>query len=145
MKKQIPETFEPTARKLTKVKDSTKKSRIFRKSDFETEKQQKIVPVEIDSADGNDFKQNIGVFSNICKSSDLLREPFGSIKRSNKSLGTDEDDTGRAKILRVFICTLGGDELKIDEDVYDLTAGIQKLYLRQDILQDKRKKKKTIF
>ena len=66
----------------------------------------------------DDIKHNKRATSKTSKNSDLLRETLVSLMKSHKSLGTYQDDTGRATYVRVPINKLGGDKVSVSKIFY---------------------------
>ena len=101
----------------------TKKLEVFKKSDSENENTQEIVTVEKDSDISEDENDNIQTriraLTNSSKFSIPMRETLASLMKSSNSSKREKDDSGRAKILSAPINTMGGDEMKMKDVVYD--------------------------
>ena len=84
---------------------------IFTKSASENENQQVLVLVEIDSdysEDDNDLTANSRALSISSIFIMSKRDTLGSAMKGRNSLKKEQDDSGRAKILRVPIYISGG-------------------------------------
>ena len=65
----------------------------------------------------DDIRANIRPLLNIAKSGAIMRETLGSLMKSRNSLRNEQGEKGRATVLGVPICTLRGDEIKINDNV----------------------------
>ena len=97
---------------------------IFNKRDSEYKNQQEIVHNKIEADHENDdIESNIRVLPNYIQ---LMRETFGSLMRSRKSLGKEQDDLGRATIFGVPIQVTSSNSLKTTDNHNNLTDEIHK-------------------
>ena len=104
---------------------------VIKESDSQKEKNQEIVPVEIDSdnSEGDNTKNNIRVLPNNSIFSDLtldLKLMIKTLGRLMSSANSLKKTFSGATILGVPIYTLGGDKLRIRDNGYDLTPEIYK-------------------
>ena len=88
-------------------------------SNSENEKNQEVVPVEIESEDEN-IQTNLRAFRNSSMFSDQMTKTFGRLMSSSNSLRIKPSPSG-ATILEVPSITLGGDRIQIKDIIYDLT------------------------
>ena len=120
---KLAESFLPIPKKLETFNDSTKKlGEILQKSSSENENNQEIVPVEIESEDGNN-QPNIGALPNSSIFIDLMTKRLSRLMSSLNSLKTIFSPPG-AIILGVPIYTLGGDKLRTRDNDCELTPEI---------------------
>ena len=106
-----------------KLDDTTKKlGDVFKKSN--SENNQEIVPVEIESEDEN-IKTNSRVLPNSAIFNELMRKTLGRLLSSLNSLKIKSSPSG-APTLGVPIYTIGGDKLRIRDIDYELTPEIFK-------------------
>ena len=119
---KLAESLSPITKKLKK---STKKiSEVIKESNSENENNQEIVPVEIESEDEN-IQPNLRALPNSSLFSDQMTKTLGRLMSSANSLKIKSTSSG-ATIHGVPIYTLGGDTIKIKDNVYDLTPEIYK-------------------
>ena len=117
---KLAESLSPITKKLEEVNKSTKKiGDVIKESNSENEKNQEIVPVEIESEDEN-IQTNLGALPNSSIFSDQMTKTLGRLMSSANSLKITSSPSG-AKILGVPIYTLGGDRIQIKDNVYDLS------------------------
>ena len=110
--------------KLDQVNESTRKlGEVVKKSNSENNRE--VVPIEIDSEDDNN-KSNLRALRNSNKFSTNMMETLGAPMKSKNTLKLIQDDSARASILGIPIHTLGGDRIRINDDIYDLTPEIYK-------------------
>ena len=118
---KLAESLSPITKKLDKVNESTKNlGEVNKESNSEIENNQEIVPVENGSEDEN-IRTNPRALTNSNKFSTLMTETLGTSMNSKISLKLTQDDLDRALILGTPIYTLGGDRIRINDIVYDLT------------------------
>ena len=114
---KIVESLSPITKKLDEVNKSTKKvSEVIRESNSENAIIQEIV--EIESEDEN-IQTNLRTFPNSSIFSEIMSETLGRVMSSLNSL--KKPSPSGATILGVPIHTLGGDKLRIRDNVYDFT------------------------
>ena len=97
---------------------------VIKESNCENEKNQEIVPFEIESEDEN-FQTTLRAHPNSSFFSELLTKKIGSLMSSFNSLRIKPSPCG-STVLGVPIYTLGGGKLRIRDNVYDLTPEIYK-------------------
>ena len=125
---KLAESLSPITKKLAKVHKSTKKlGTVIKESNSENEKNQEIVPVEIesDNSEGDNINPNIRALPNSSLFSDIMTRTLGRLISSANSLRIKASSTGPT-ILGVPVHTLGGDRIEINENIYDLTPEIYK-------------------
>ena len=98
--------------------------KIIKESNSENENNQEIVPVEIESEDGN-FQSSLGAHPNSFIFSDLMTKTLGSLMSSSNSL-RKKSSPSDATTLGVPIYTVGGDKLRTRDNDYELTPEISK-------------------
>ena len=119
---KLAESLSPITKELKK---STKKiSEVIKESNSENEKNQEIVPVEIESEDKN-IQTNLRALPNSSMFSDQMTKTLGRLMSSANSLKIKSTPSG-ATILGVPIYTLDGDTIQIKDNIYDLTPEIYK-------------------
>ena len=124
---KLAQSFSPITKKLEEVNGSTKKSgKVGKESSSENENYQKVVPVEIESEDET-FQTSISNLPNSKNFSTVMTETLGALMNSRISLKLIQIDSGRASILGVPFYTLGGNRIKMNDSVYDLTPEIYKV------------------
>ena len=106
-------------------------SEVIKESNCEKEKNHETVPVEIDSEDSeNENKDNkIGIkaLPSSFKFSDLMKNTIGELMSSKNSSKTNQDErTGGASINGTPVLIIGGDSMKIKDNVYEMTPEIHK-------------------
>ena len=106
--------FSPITKKIEDFNECTKKLR----------EKQKLVPIE-----NKNLQTNITSLPNRSKFSNNVMETLGALMNSCKYLNLIQHDWGRTSILGISIHTLGGDRLKIDDNSYDLTPEVYKIYV----------------
>ena len=117
---KLAESLSPVNKKLEEVKKSTKKiSEVIKESN-----NQEIVPVEIESEDKT-IQTNLRALPNSSIFSELMSKTLGRLMSSLNSLKIKHSPSG-ATILGVPIYTLGGDKLRIRDNVYELIPEIYK-------------------
>ena len=79
----------------------------------------------MDSDDDNN-KSNLIARPNTIKFSTNMMETLGALMNSKSTLKLIKDHSGRASILRIPIHTLGGDRIRINDNISDLTPEIYK-------------------
>ena len=122
---KLAESLSPITKKLDKINKSTKKIRkVIAPSNYESENNQEIVPVEIESEDEN-IQTNLRALPKSSMFSDQMKKTLGRLMSSANSLKLDTTPSG-ATILGVPITTLGGDKLRIHGNDYELTPEIYK-------------------
>ena len=122
---KLVESLSPKTKKLDKINKSTKKIRkVIAPSKSESENNQEIVPVEIESEDEN-IQTNLRALPNSSMFSDQMTKTLGRLMSSANSLKLKSTPSG-ATILGVPIYTLGGDTIQIKGNDYDLTPEIYK-------------------
>ena len=122
---KLAESLSPFTKNLD---ESAKKiSAVINPSNSENENNQEIVPVEIesDNSEGDNTNPKIRALPNSSLFSDSMTKTSGKLMSSANSLGIKPSPFG-ATILGVPIYTLGGDRIKINENIYDLTPEIYK-------------------
>ena len=120
----------PITNTLDEVNQSNKKiSEVIKESRSENENNREIVPVEIDSdnSEGDNTKLNIRALPNSSIFSDLMTKTLGRLMSIPKFLKIKPSSSG-ATILGVPIYTLGGAELRIRDNDYDLTPEIYEAF-----------------
>ena len=121
---RLAESLTLITKKLEEVNKSTKKlGDVLKESKFENENYEEIVPVEIDS--DNSEGDNKRALPNSSILSELMPNTLGSLLSSYNSLRIKPSPYGPT-ILGVPIYTLGGDKLRIRDNVYELKAEIYK-------------------
>ena len=122
---KLAESLSPITKKLDKINKSTKKIRkVINPSNSENENNQQIVPVEVESEDEN-IQTNLKALPNSSMFIDQMTKTLGRLMSSANSLKIKSTPSG-ASILGVPIYTLGGDRIKIKDNIYDLTPEIYK-------------------
>ena len=122
---KLAESLSPITKKLDEVNKSTKKiSEVIKESNSESENNQEIVPVEIESEDEN-IQTTLRALPNSSMFSDQMTKTLGRLMSSANSLKIWSTPSG-ASILGVPISTLGGDRIQIKDNIYDLTPEIYK-------------------
>ena len=122
---KLAESLSPITKKLEEVNKSTKKiGEVIKESNSESENNQAIVPVEIESEDEN-IQTNLRALPNISMFSDQMTKTLGRLMSSANSLKIISTPSG-ASILGVPINTLGGDRIQIKDNIYDLTPEVYK-------------------
>ena len=122
---KLAESLSPITKKLEEVNKSTKKiGDVIKGSNSENEKNQEIVPVEIESED-EDIQTNLRALPNSSIFSDQMTKTLGRLMSTTNSLKIISTPSG-ASILGVPINTLGGDRIQIKDNIYDLTPEIYK-------------------
>ena len=120
---KLAERLSTLTKKLDTINDSFKNlGEIIKESYSENENNQVVVPVEIESEDEN-FQTNLRVLSNSSIFRELLTKPLGSLMSSSNSLKMKPSPSDPT-ILGVPKYTLGGDKLRIRDNVSDLTPEI---------------------
>ena len=115
---KLTESLSPITKKL---EESTEKiTKVINPSNSESENNEEVVPVEIDSEEENN-QINPRALPNSNKFSSLMTETLSALMHSKNSLKLVSDDSGRVTTLGVRINTLGGDRIQIYENIYDLT------------------------
>ena len=97
---------------------------VIKESNSENEKNQEIVPVEIESEDEN-IQNSLRALPNSSMFSDQMTKTLGTLMSSLNSLKILASPSGPT-IPGVPIYTLGGDTIQIKDNVYDLTPEIYK-------------------
>ena len=118
---KLAESLSPITKELDEVNKSTKK---IGEANSENANNQEIVPVEIESEDEN-IQINLRGLPNSSIFSELMSKTLGRLMSSLYSLKIKPSPSG-ATILGVPIYTLGGDKLRIRDNVYELTPEIYK-------------------
>ena len=120
----ITKSLSPKTKNLEEFNQSTKKTCDVIK-ETNSENNQAVVPVEIDSDNSEDdnTKPNIRALPNSSIFSDLMTKTLGNLMSSSNSLKIKSSPSG-ATILGVPIYTLGGDKLRIRDNDYELTSEI---------------------
>ena len=114
---KLAESLSPITKKLD---ETTKKlGDVIKESNSENEKNQEIVPVEIESEDEN-IQTRLRALPNSSMFSDQMTKTLGRLMSSANSLKITATPSG-ASILGVSIYTLGGDTIRIKGNDYDLT------------------------
>ena len=122
---KLAEFLSPITKKLDTITKSTKEiGEVIKSSNSENEKNQDIVPVEIESEDEN-IQTNLGALPNSSMFSDQMTKTLGRLMSSSNSLRIKPTPSG-ATILGVPINTLGGERIQIKDNIYDLTPEIYK-------------------
>ena len=122
---KLAKSLSPITRKIDEVKEISKKIRdVNKKSNSGNENNQDVVPIEIKSQD-EDIQTNLRALPNSSIFSDLMTKTIGSLMSSSNSLRIKASPSGPT-ILGVPIFTLGGDRIRIHDNVYDLTPEIYK-------------------
>ena len=142
---KLAESLSPITKKLD---ESTKKvSEVIISSNSEKENVQEIVPVEVeleDSEDENiDNKLGIKALPNSFKFSDLMKNTTNKLLSIKKSLKIDQDKGTSIKGIPVLI--LGGDSLKIGDNVYETTPEIHKALSSTGYTGENMKNENDIF
>ena len=99
-----------------------KKQDFIKESNSENQNNQEIVPVEIES-ENEKIQTNLTALPNSSIFSDLMTKTLGRLMSCPNSLKIKPSSSG-ATILGVPIYTLGGDKLRILDNVYGLTPEI---------------------
>ena len=97
---------------------------VIKESNSENEKNQEIVPVEIESEDEN-IQTSLRALPNSSMFSDQMTKTLETLMSSLNSLKILASPSGPT-ILGVPIYTLGGDRIQIKDNIYDLTPEIYK-------------------
>ena len=113
---KLAESLSPITKKLGEV---------IKKSISENKNNQEIVPLEIESEDEN-IQTSLRALPGSYIFSDLLTKTLGRLMSSPNSLKIKSSPSG-ATVLGFPKYTLGGDKLKIRENVYDLTPKTYKV------------------
>ena len=122
---KLAERLSTLTKKLDTIKDSFKKlGKFIKESNSENENNQVVVPVEIESENEN-IQTNLRVLPNNSIFRELLTKTLGSLMSISNSLKIKPSPSGPT-ILGVPIYTLGGDKLRIRDNVSDLTPEISK-------------------
>ena len=122
---KLAESLSPFTKKIDEVNKSTKKiSEVIKESNSENANNQEKVPVEIKSEDGN-IQTNLRALPNSSIFSESISKTIGRLMSSLNSLKIKSSPSG-ATILGVPIYTIGGDKLRIRDNVYELTPEIYK-------------------
>ena len=122
---KLAESLSPITKELDEVNKSTKKiGDVIKEANSENANNQEIVPVEIESEDENN-QINLRALPNSSIFSELMSKTLGRLMSSLNSLKIKPSPSG-ATILGVPIYTLGGDKLRIRDNVYELTPEIYK-------------------
>ena len=122
---KLAESLSPITKKLEEVNKSTKKlGDILKKSNSETENNQEIVPVDIESEDES-IQTNLRALPNSSILSESRTKTLGRLMSSANSLKITSTPSG-ASIFEVLIITLGGDRIQIKDNIYELTPEIYK-------------------
>ena len=117
---KLAESFSRITKKSEEINQSTKNlGEGIKKSNFEIENNQKIVPIEIESEDET-FQTNLRALPNSSIFSELMTKTLRRLMSSCNSLKVKSFPCG-ATIPGVPIYTLGGDKLRIRDDEYELT------------------------
>ena len=117
---KIAESLSPIIKRLEEVNQSTKKlGENIKELNSENENNQEIVPVENELEDEN-IQTNLRALPNSSIFSELLTKTLGSLLSSSNSLKI-KPSPSVPTILGVPIYTLGGDKLRIRDNVFDLT------------------------
>ena len=113
---KLTESLLLVTKKLEEVNKSTKKlGQVIKESISENENNQEIVPVEIESEDEN-IQTNLRALPNSSIFSVLLSKTIGRLMSSPSPLKI-KPSSSDATILGVPIYTLGGDKLRIRDNV----------------------------
>ena len=122
---KLAESLSPITKKLDEVIKSTKKiSEVIKESNSEHANIQEIVPVGIESEDEN-IQSNLRALPNCSIYSDLMSKTLRRLMSSLNSLKIKPSLSG-ATIPGVPIYTLGGEKMRIRDNVYELTLEIFK-------------------
>ena len=118
-------SLSPITKKLHTINESIKKiGEVINKSNTENRNLQEILAVKIESEDEN-VHTNLWALPNSSILSDLMTKTLGSLMSSSNSLKINSSPSG-AKIFSVTIYTLGGDRIRINDNIYDITPEIHK-------------------
>ena len=121
--KKLAESLSPVTKKLEEFNKSTKKvDDILKEPNSESQNNQEIVPVDIESEDDN-IQTNLRALPNSPMFSDQMTKTLGRLMSSSQSLKIKPSPSG-ATILGVPINTLGGDRIQIKDNIYHLTPEI---------------------
>ena len=115
----------PITKKLEEAKETTQKlGEVFKESSSENV----IVPVgtNSDNPEDDSIQANIRALPNSNELSFNMMEIFRALKNSKNSLKLLQDDSSRASTLGTPINTLGGDKIRINDNIFDLTPKICK-------------------
>ena len=114
---KLAENLSPITKKLKE--STTKIGDVIKESNSENEKNQEIVPVEIesDTSESDITNHNIRILPNSSIFSDFLTKRLERLMSSANSLRTKSPPSG-ASILGVPIYTLGGDNLRTRDNDY---------------------------
>ena len=89
---------------------------------------QELIHYEVSSDESQDEAEdiifNIEALSNSSNFSKLMKEKLRSLMKSQNSLRIDQDYSGWASIFGVLVSPLGGQELELHGNVFDLTPEI---------------------
>ena len=122
---KLAESFSPITKKLEEVNKSTKKiGEVIKESNSENERNQEIVPVEIELEDEN-IQTKLRALPNSSMFSEQMTKILGRLMSSLNSLKIIASPSGPT-ILGIPFYTLGGDRMQIKDNIYDLTPEIYK-------------------
>ena len=122
---KLKESLSPITKKLDNIVQSTKKiGEVMKESNSENEKNQEIAPVKIESED-EIIHTNLAALPNRSIFRELLTKTLRSLMSSSNSLKLKSSPSG-ATFLGVPIGALGGDRIRINDNIYDITPEIHK-------------------
>ena len=122
---KLAKSLTPITKKLSEVNESnTKIGDVIKESNSESEYNQEIVPVEIESED-EIIQTNLRALPNSSICSESMTKTSGSLMSSSVSLRIKASPSGPT-VLGVPIYTLGGDKLRRRDKDYELTPEIYK-------------------
>ena len=104
---KLAENLSPVTKKPDEVKETTQK-------------------LDEDMKESNSEDNNVRALPNKSNFSKSMRKMLRSLMNSHNSLKTTQDGFGQAKNLGVLIQITGGDRIRINKNVYDLTPEIYK-------------------
>ena len=122
---KLAKSLTPITKKVSEVNESnTKLGDVLKESNSESEYNQEIVPVEIESED-EIYQTNLGALPNSYICSESMTKTSGSLMSCSVSLSIKASPSGPT-VLGVRIYTLGGAKLRIRDKDYELTPEIYK-------------------
>ena len=117
---KLAESLSPLTKKLDTINESTKKLGEDIKESNSADNQ-KIVPSEIDN-----IQTNLKSLPNNSIFSVSMRQKLGSLLKSRNRLKITQDEIGQATILGIPIQISGGDRIRINDNIFELTRDLYK-------------------
>ena len=99
---------------------------ILKKYNSSNQKNQELVPVEVDVSENRDDQSKTKSLPSSSKLSSPVIETSGSLMKSRTFSKLAQDEFGKASISGTPFYTLGGKRIKITDNIYDLTRKIHK-------------------